>query len=652
MPERSRVFFSYTEERVEKELIEDQKEIQKAVRAVAIQLGWELVDPLRTHRAEKVSTQVEEALDGAHLLIADLTGVSANVVFEIGYSRARRIPVLVIRHSSDPSQDTYSMLADLGDVEVLAYPETHSTAALVSFKEQLMEVCSHLDVKVTPGSRAIRSASVRVRNQLLRIEEEWVDNPDPLLLRFIGGFVDKIASDLKRGGPREFLVDPDYYEACFAGFHEAERSQALAIADLSDPTETLWVQRTQQTEMAVRERVFLVRGLDFFDDQKCKSYFKNIKDHLDREKSSDYVVRIGRADHPGHPDRHVLGRSVAKDILVFGNDLVAGYVWSDTGTHARRLLKVLADREACASARAYFKAIAAKSVVFNRMWTKHSEMKSAWMKKDGIGHWSSDWSIDHRDEHYYEDYDLHIRSWIPGYDDLLNMSATTVVDSLDELRSNHPETLPRVLEIGCGTGALTKEISKVVRNSEEASLVAEYYGIEKAPEMVRRLRSGPWPGGLGKPRFIQGRFPEAEIPDAHRKFDVICGSLVLSHLVGEDAANKLSSVLQACENLLTDAGIILFSDAMVLDPDSREHIRDQWHAWMDRNGLPSEWVKRFADGNPEMLNTVTQEILESTCGSLGLVLDKNLVPRMHAEGSPFRAILIRRKSAAERKAVV
>src|SRR5205807_281803 len=79
----------------------------------------------------------------------------------------------------------------------------------------------------------------------------------------------------------------------------------------------------------------------------------------------------------------------------------------------------------------------------------------AWMLKDKVGMWKSDWKeVERRDASYFINYDMHIRVWVPYYDQLIAQAAGIIQREIARLmRLNHHSL--ELLEVGYGTGALT-----------------------------------------------------------------------------------------------------------------------------------------------------------------------------------------------------
>ncbi len=150
------------------------------------------------------------------------------------------------------------------------------------------------------------------------------------------------------------------------------------------------------------------------------------------------------------------------------------------------------------------------------------------------------------------DYDETIRTFIPGYEDMLD-AAAAVVATLTR-RS------PLVVDLGIGSGALA---SKVVHASRGARVV----GIDSDKGMIamaqKRLR--------GRLRVAPGDFLDVPLP----RCDAITSSLALHHIQTRRAKAALYA---KCFAALKTGGALVNADCCLSsDPTLQARDRAAWH---------------------------------------------------------------------------
>jgi hypothetical protein len=72
-------------------------EIDQACKQTALQvaaLKWERADDI--NRPGRITDQIMSAIERADVLVADITGTNANVLFELGYADALKKPIIVL----------------------------------------------------------------------------------------------------------------------------------------------------------------------------------------------------------------------------------------------------------------------------------------------------------------------------------------------------------------------------------------------------------------------------------------------------------------------------------------------------------------------------------------------------------------------------
>ncbi len=121
-----------------------------------------------------------------------------------------------------------------------------------------------------------------------------------------------------------------------------------------------------------------------------------------------------------------------------------------------------------------------------------------------------------------EDYDQRVRTFIPGYEDMLNATAATCGTALRHVRR------PTIVDLGTGTGALAARCL-------EALPSATIVGVDADPEILR----------VAKKRFSRRRKPVV----------LICGDLLRTPLPPVDAVvATLNSTVRHQERSMSISG--------------------------------------------------------------------------------------------------
>ena len=144
-----------------------------------------------------------------------------------------------------------------------------------------------------------------------------------------------------------------------------------------------------------------------------------------------------------------------------------------------------------------------------------------------------------------------------------------LAERLDLLRDFRPR---RILDAGCGTGALTERLACRYRG-------ARVVALDIAPAMLARARRrGPW---LRRPACVCGDI-EA-LPLASGRFDLVVSSLALQW------CPDLERALAELARVLAPGGLLLLS---TFGPDTLRELRA---AWAEADGARHTHVNAFAD---------------------------------------------------------
>jgi trans-aconitate methyltransferase len=138
-----------------------------------------------------------------------------------------------------------------------------------------------------------------------------------------------------------------------------------------------------------------------------------------------------------------------------------------------------------------------------------------------------------------DEYVRRVRTFIPGYDHLLNAAAVACGVALGRVKQ------PAVVDLGVGTGALS---ARCLEALPSASII----GIDNDPEILRaameRFARRPQPVTL-----VRADFKRAPIPEA----DAIVATLALHHI---DTPTKKRTFYKRCLAALRPGGVVVSGD--------------------------------------------------------------------------------------------
>jgi ubiquinone/menaquinone biosynthesis C-methylase UbiE len=141
--------------------------------------------------------------------------------------------------------------------------------------------------------------------------------------------------------------------------------------------------------------------------------------------------------------------------------------------------------------------------------------------------------------------------WAPYYDGLVNILTLGFARRLRLLTVNNALLQPgeKVLDVGCGTGAVTLPAKVRVGKNGGAA------GIDPAPEMIAVARQKAIRAGLDID-FRVGVIESLPFPD--ETFDAVTSSLMMHHLPEHVRAKGLAEILR----VLKPGGRVLIADMM------------------------------------------------------------------------------------------
>jgi ubiquinone/menaquinone biosynthesis C-methylase UbiE len=158
-----------------------------------------------------------------------------------------------------------------------------------------------------------------------------------------------------------------------------------------------------------------------------------------------------------------------------------------------------------------------------------------------------------------EEYDERIRTFIPGYEVMLDAAARAVAT----LSSS-----PHIVDLGTGTGALARQC--LVRHTG-----ARLTAIDEDPEILA-LAAERLSDLANAPAFVNGNFTTVTLPAC----DALVASLALHHIRTGDAKREF---YRCCRTAVSDRGLIVSADCCpARDPRLRAAQFDDWRAHLRR----------------------------------------------------------------------
>jgi nucleoside 2-deoxyribosyltransferase len=608
---------------------------------------WNVIDWQEEADIANIGNKVAELIRRADATIVDASSKNQNnVAFEVGYAAALGQPVIIIKREGSPG-----LPEDYGDPEYIDYPaETRDEAGFRHFAARFSQLITRLETgKLSAGHRSLRHSLKQFVFGLQHFLEAYgVDHPN---LHLLSGWAEAIAKDLSSGGTTEIRADPDYYVSSFSALRQWDKGRIVAIADLTDQTESFWrPEHPEQMSVNVSERIFLVDWRWFFDDATIlANYIDRWRDHLQDHADREYEIRIAtkRESAPNTP--HPLGPdAVGHHILIMDPDVVGGYLFRRGDSHKRQLFTVR-DRLKYESGKHFYDSIRRRAVRFEPSMD-FTQLKREWMKSEQIGQWDPAWNneTEYRPPQYFMRYDEHIRAWIPNYARLIRDCAALVEGEIVRVHQDIRTPL-RLLELGYGTGALTAQVTNWVKKLNQpfelvgdSEPVAHYLGIDRAEQMHERAIEYSDRRDRNLRISLQCGTALHDLPE-DSVFNIVFGSLVLHFIFGpKPSPETLSAFFLRCSDLVADRGSIVVGDVFSSEDEATSsRYMDAWRKWMVDNGLGQEQADIFLAGNPDMVYSTSLSALNSAARDNGFVMAKR---KPVGRGDlPFFVVALRKK---------
>lgn len=171
-----------------------------------------------------------------------------------------------------------------------------------------------------------------------------------------------------------------------------------------------------------------------------------------------------------------------------------------------------------------------------------------------------------------DEYDARIRTFIPGYDDMIG-AAAAAIGALD------PPS-PHIVDLGTGTGALA---AACLRRRPGARVTA----IDEDPAILdlARRRLAEWPG---RAVCVHASFVSADLPPC----DAVVASLALHHIRTAEAKREL---YRRCRGVVGPRGLLVSADCYPASDAALAALeRDRWRAHLRCTYTDAETEAFFA----------------------------------------------------------
>lgn len=184
----------------------------------------------------------------------------------------------------------------------------------------------------------------------------------------------------------------------------------------------------------------------------------------------------------------------------------------------------------------------------------------------------------------FEDYDSLIKKVIPYYDYFLTQTA--------EIARLYAGEAPKIIDLGCGTGALSQKVLEIIPNAQITCLDISQNMIEKAKIRLENRAD-----------FVCADFNEC---DFEENYNGVISSFALHHLKTTDEKKRIYKNIYKC---LKNGGIFVNADVFApCDNNQQILFSEKWVEYMskslDAEEIEKKWIPSSDENDcPESLNT-------------------------------------------------
>lgn len=477
------------------------------------------------------------------------------------------------------------------------------------------------------------------RNTCKNLEEK-ISKDHPLLHMF-GGFLNRITDEISKDS---ISLAPEYYFSCFAPIGKLENPNIFAIADLVEDVEG-WDSSKNILWQGVNERIFHINWKDLYENKLDDLLQSLNQDAHEIERAScnirlittretDELVRTHPFDDLEHLGEH---------LLIIKKALIGTYLGSQNGE--RLHLKVANDLD-IDRAEKFYQTLKKVSIPIEPFSTAKS-VRSKWIKANDIGLWDPGWNgKQERGKRYVDDYDRHIYCWIPDYQDLVEQCFNVSIRELGRRCRNTPDGI-NILELGCGTGALTIQISDWAANLNKLldKPISRYTIIDQSKEMLDKVQCQMDEEVKSRLadvlRFERRKVIHGDFARANTRYDVIIGSLFFHFLIGKewDKERIIRVVNHITEEWLNPGGCMIWADVFFTDDQRCEEYK-HWMNHMKNFGMSEESIDIFLNNNKDMVDAPSYDTLRDSLSAEGYELSFFSSATTHS--NPFNTVKIKK----------
>jgi SAM-dependent methyltransferase len=630
--------------------MEESEALLKALDIVKAELrhrAYGIYDWSEQHHIRNIGKEIEDQIRSCDLVILESSTGRPNPAFEVGFARYPGLPIIVLKQ-----EGSSDLPEDYGAPKYLRYPNDKDKEPLFKrFETDLRTLLDTLEAgTLSPGHRGLRRALSTIVNSV----QQMIDHhhEDHAHLYLAQGWINKLAADVREGGPSTINADADDYVHMFSALQQRVDFRFRAIADLTDDTEPFWeVGHPEPMSTAGSQRIFLIDWRLFFErEQELSGYLDSWCNHL--QNNPDYEIYVtAKADLDLHV-RHPFGRdAVGLHLLLVEPGQTFGGYRRRNDYSERRMFCMVKDELRYETAETFYNAVLKKAVPL-----KHSDdfvsLKRAWLTNLKIGYWDAAWTqqTERRSPSYFERYDQHIRCWIPSYDELIKECAAMIAREILRTRQRTGKPV-NLLEVGYGTGSLISHVEPWIRHLStpfedigDLPPVENYYAVDRADQMrviARKKLGAPVTSWVRMLKQLAWREVRTDV-----EYDVIFGSLVTHFMLDREDESSVDNFFAECARRMRGGGSLVFADSFGQGgaASKAEDTYAQWRDWMVRNGLSEAYADSFLEGNQDMVNAFSVDELARVAVRHGFSLTEERTPGL---ASLFKVVAFHHMPAPE-----